>query len=498
MPPTVKRLVIFAATSVVLALLMTTVWVRLYGDRSATRGPDSAPSGTPASAAKKDLYFCPMHPGMRSDRPGDCPICGMRMVPIEEEAAAPAGSPAASVAGSSAKKIRYRSTMNPGEISDRPGKDSMGMEMVPVEMEEQPPQAIRVEGHAAVRIPDRKQQLIGVVTETVRRAPFIRRLKTVGRVAVDETRLHHVHTKVAGWIETLHSPATGEYVRKGQPLLSIYSPELLASQEEYLVALRGRDALGDKAPPEAAQRAADLLESARRRLLLFDLTPDQIDRLAASGEASRTVTLYTPMSGYVLVRNVTHGERIEANTTLLDLGDLSRVWVVASVYEYELPYVRVGQSALMTLAYLPGRTIRGRVGLIYPVLDAATRTVQVRLEFLNPDLTLKPEMYADVELLGDLGERLAVPESAVLATGTRDIVFVAKGDGMFEPREVRLGLRSSAVVEVLEGLAEGETVVTSGNFLIDSESRLKSALESSASPRPVPPAATQGGAEKER
>lgn len=496
MAPAVKRLVILSAASLALAFLMTTVWVRLYGDRAATRRPVLAPSGAPAPAVKKDLYFCPMHPGMRSDRPGACPICQMRMVPVEEEAAPP-GSPATSLAGSAGKKILYRSTMNPGEISDRPGKDSMGMELVPVEMEEQPPQAIRVEGHAVVRIPDRKQQLIGVVTETVRRAPFIRSLKTVGRVAVDETRLHHVHTKVAGWIET-PPPATGEYVRKGQPLLSIYSPELLASQEEYLVALRGRDALGDKAPPEAAQRAADLLESARRRLFLFDLTPDQIDRLAASGEASRTVTLYAPLSGYVLVRNVTHGERIEANTTLLDLGDLSRVWVVASVYEYELPYVRVGQSALMTLAYLPGRTIRGRVGLIYPVLDAATRTVQVRLEVPNPDLTLKPEMYADVELLGDLGERLAVPESAVLATGTRDIVFVAKGDGMFEPREVRLGLRSSAVVEVLEGLAEGETVVTSGNFLIDSESRLKSALESSASPRPVPPAAVQGGAEKER
>jgi len=497
MPTTARRLLLLAATSIVLALLMTTAWVRMYGGRSAPRGPDSAPSGTPVSAAKKDLYFCPMHPGMRSDRPGDCPICGMRMVPVAEETAPP-GSPPGPAAGSPGKKTLYRSTMNPGEVSDRPGKDSMGMEMVPVEMEEPSSQGTTVEGHAVVRIPDLKQRLIGVATQIVRRGPFIRRIKTVGRVTVDETRLHHVHTKVTGWIEALHSPATGEYVRKGQPLLSIYSPELLASQEEYLVALRNRDAMGDQAPPAAGQRAEELLESARQRLLLFDLTEEQIRRLTASGTAERTVTLEAPISGYVLVRNVTHGERIEANTTLIEIADLSRVWVIASVYEYELPFLRVGQPAEMTLSYLPGRSIRGRVALVYPVLDAATRTVQVRLEFPNPDLKLKPEMYADVELRGDLGERLAVPESAVLSTGTRDIVFVSQGEGTFEPREVRLGLRASDAVEILDGLAEGEAVVTSGNFLIDSESRLKSALQSAGGPPPAQPASTPDGASKER
>ncbi len=496
MAPTVKRLIVLSAASLALALLMTTAWIRLHGERAETRRPGSAPSGVPAPAVRTDRYFCPMHPAMRSDRPGDCPICHMRMVPIGEEDAQE--TPAPSAAGSAGKKILYRSTMIPGEISDRPGKDSMGMEMVPVEAEERPVSASTVEGHAVVRIPDRKQQLIGVATQIVRRAPFIRRIKTVGRVTVDETRLHHVHTKVAGWIETLYSPATGEYVRKGQPLLSLYSPELLASQEEYLVALRGRQALGDGAPPEAAQRAEELLESARRRLLLFDLTEEQIRRLAVNGEASRTVTLEAPMSGHVLLRNVTHGERIEANTTLIDIADLSRVWVLASVYEYELPFLRTGQPAEMTLSYLPGRSIRGHVALVYPVLDAATRTVQVRLEFPNPDLKLKPEMYADVELRGDLGERLTVPESAVLATGTRDIVFVAKGEGTFEPREVRLGLRTSDAAEVLDGLSEGETVVTSGNFLIDSESRLKSALQSTGDPTPAQPASTPDGARKER
>ena len=476
MSPAARRLLLLAVSSIVLALLMTTAWVRMHDGRFSPRGPVSGPSGAPGSAATKDLYFCPMHPAMRSDRPGDCPICGMRMVPVEEEAAPP-GIPHGPAAGSPGNRVVYRSTMNPGEVSDRPGKDSMGMEMVAVDVDEPSPPGSSVEGHAVVRIPDLKQRLIGVATQIVKRGPFIRRIKTVGRVAVDETRLHHVHTKVAGWIEALHSPATGEYVRRGQPLLSIYSPELLASQEEYLVALRGRAAMGDQAPPAAVRRADELLESARQRLLLFDLTEDQIRRLTASGTAERTVTLEAPISGYVLVRNVTHGERIEANTTLIEIADLSRVWVMASVYEYELPFLRAGQQAEMTLSYLPGRSIRGHVALVYPVLDAATRTVQVRLEFPNPDLRLKPEMYADVELRGDLGERLAVPESAVLSTGTRDIVFVAKGAGTFEPREVRLGLRASDAVEVLDGLSEGERVVTSGNFLIDSESRLKSALQ---------------------
>jgi RND family efflux transporter MFP subunit len=497
MAPTVKRLLLLAATSIGLALLMTTAWVRMYDGRSSSRGPVSEPSDTPASAARMDLYFCPMHPGMRSHRPGDCPICGMRMVPVEEEAAPP-GIPPGSAAGSVGKRMLYRSTMNPGEVSDRPGKDSMGMDMVPVDVEEPSPQGSSVEGHAVIRIPDLKQRLIGVATQIVTRGPIIRRIKTVGRVAVDETRLHHVHTKVGGWIEALHSPATGEYVHRGQPLLSIYSPELLASQEEYLVALRGRAAMGDQAPPAAVRRADDLLESARQRLLLFDLTEEQIRRLTASGAAERTVTLEAPISGYVLVRNVTHGERIEANTTLIEIADLSSVWVIASVYEYELPFLRVGQQAEMSLSYLPGRSIQGHVALVYPVLDAATRTVQVRLEFPNPDLRLKPEMYADVELRGDLGERLAVPESAVLSTGTRDIVFVAKGEGTFEPRQVRLGLRASDAVEILDGLSEGERVVTSGNFLIDSESRLKSALQSTGGPPPAQPAPTPDGARKER
>jgi RND family efflux transporter MFP subunit len=450
------------------------------GVRHFGKGVRQGEKTTPSAAVK---YHCPMHPTMVSDRPGDCPICGMCMVPIGGGEPAPAGASKPAVSAPPArKKILYRSTMNPKEVSDRPGKDSMGMEMERVEVEEISPGGSQVEGLAGVGIPIRKQQLIGVRTEIVKRAPFVRTISAVGRVAVDETRLRHIHTKVEGWIEKLYVNATGEKVRIGQPLLSIYSPELLATQGEYLLALRSRAALGEGATPEALKRADELLESSRRRLLLYDFTPGQIEELKKSGEPSRAVTLFSPVSGYVLQRSVTGGEKIDAGTQILDVADLSLIWVIASIYEYEVPFLKIGQPASMTFASLPGRKFQGKVSLIYPVLEASTRTVQVRIELQNPDMELKPDMFTQVELQASLGDRLTVPDGAVLSSGTRDIVFVAKGDGYFEPRQVRIGLRLPDAMEVLEGLSEGERVVTSGNFLIDSESRLKSALEAAAAP----------------
>lgn len=461
----------------------------LAGCSGKTKGkaePAGAPSRTAPAPAAGARYHCPMHPTMISDKPGDCPICGMRLVPVEEKGQAPpegqerpAAPPDAPAVGA---KVIYRSTMNPGETSDKPGKDSMGMEMERVEMEETAPPAAGVGGRATVGVPTRKQQLIGVRTEPVKRVPFVRTIRTVGLVAVDETRFHHVHTKVEGWVEELHVNATGQRVSRGEPLLSLYSPEILATQEEYLLALRSRRALGEGALPETVKAADEMVESGRRRLSLYDLTPAQIEALEATGRPSRNVEIHSPASGYVLTRNVSQGERITPDRNLLDVADLSRVWVIASVYEYELPYVQEGQRATMTLSYLPGKSYPGKVGLIYPVLDAATRSARVRLEFENRGMELRPEMYADVELRGEMGTRLAVPESALIASGTRNIVFVAQGDGYFQPREVRPGLRLDDTVEILEGLAEGETVVTSGNFLLDSESRMKAALEATAAP----------------
>jgi Cu(I)/Ag(I) efflux system membrane fusion protein len=424
----------------------------LWWEREKGAAREGGPAVPAAQTQAQAPYRCPMHPTMVSDRPGDCPICGMRMAPVDE-----------------------------------PGKDPRGMGAEAVGTEEGGgSRAGGVAGQAAVHVPTRKQQLIGVRTVAVKRSPAVRKIRTVGRVVPDETRLHHVHTKIEGWVEMLHVNATGEKVRAGQPLLSIYSPELVATQQEFLLALRSRRDLPPGALPEVVRAADELVESARRRLLLFDLTPEQLEQLERTGEASRTVTLVAPISGYVLARNVTHGQKIDSSMNLLDIADLSEVWVIASIYEYELAFVKVGQSATMTLSYLPGRTYRGHVGLVYPTLDRATRTVQVRLEFANPELELKPDMYASVELESDLGERLTVPESAVLSSGTRSIVFVARGEGYFEPREVRVGLRLTDAVEILEGLSEGESVVASGNFLIDSESKLKAALEAVAARETAP------------
>jgi RND family efflux transporter MFP subunit len=448
----------------------------------------ATPSSVPAADAKAARYHCPMHLTMVSDRPGDCPICGMRMVPIEDgegeggepESAAHGSHPAehgqhaAEPAGK--KKIVYRSTMNPAEVSDRPGKDSMGMEMVPEEIDESPAAGggAAVEGRAAVKLSTQKRQLIGVRTAPVEKGPFVRTIRTVGRVTYDETRLRSVFTKTAGWVERLYANTTGQLVKEGDPLLTIYSPELVASAQEYLLARRARDRLaGSELAGASGER---LLASARRRLLLFDLTRQQIAELEKSGEAPTAMTLHAPISGHLIARNVTQGDRIEPGTKLLDIAELSRVWVMADIYEYELPFVRVGQVATMTLSYLPERTFEGRIMLIHPVLSETTRTVKAHIEFPNPDFALKPEMYAQVEIRSDLGERLAVPESAVITTGTRDIAFVDRGEGYFEPRDLKLGVRLPDRFEVLEGLAEGERVLTSGNFLVDSESKLKAAL----------------------
>jgi RND family efflux transporter MFP subunit len=448
MTPTGSRPFFWIAVGAVAAGLAIFLALRVVGLVPATG--NGAPGGPAAAGEKPALHHCPMHPTMTSDRPGPCPICGMQMVPVQ--ALDPAAPPdtadgAAEPAGAGAGHGSIRGA------------------------------ATTVEGHAPVSIPARKQQLIGIRTGPVSRTPFVRKIRAVGRVTPDETRLHHVHTKIEGWIETLHVNATGERVRKGQPLLELYSPELVASQEEYLLALRSRAAARGGTLPGLPQSGDDLVESARRRLLLYDLAPAQIAELETTGRPARTATLYAPISGYVTQRNVTQGEKIDSNSTLLDIADLSRVWIIASVYEYELPFVRVGQTAAVALSYLPGRTFSGRVTLVYPVLEESTRTVQVRLEFDNPDLALKPEMYADVIIESDLGERLALPESAVLASGTRNVVFVARGEGYFEPREVRLGVRLPEFVEVLEGVAEGDRVVTSGTFFVDSESKLKAALE---------------------
>jgi Cu(I)/Ag(I) efflux system membrane fusion protein len=325
-----------------------------------------------------------------------------------------------------------------------------------------------------ITLPEEKRQLIGVRTAVAAYRSLDRQVRTVGKVDVDETRLAFVNTKVAGWVRKLYIDYTGQKVVKGQPLLSIYSPDLVTAQEEYLLALRSQ---GAAAAPggfsEVAASQQSLIESARRRLLLWDITPEQIAELEKNGKPQTEMVIQAPLDGIVLEKMVLEGTYVMPGMNLYKIADLSNVWIIADVYEYEAPLVTVGQEARVSLAYEPGESFTAAVIYISPVLDPTTRTIKVRLAAKNPHLKLKPEMFANVDIKASSGARLAIPAEAVLDSGLRRIVYVEKQPGVYEMREVKLGVRGETYVEVLSGIRKGERVVSSGNFLIDSESQLR-------------------------
>jgi len=393
-------------------------------DAHASAPADTASPATPEQAATQ--YQCPMHPSIVQDHPGDCPICGMDLVAM---------TPAA-----------------PGD-----------------------PGASTVEGLAPVTIDPSRQQLIGLRTAPVTQGKVGGVWRTNGRVAMDETRVRRVNMKVSAFVEQVYADFTGKPVRKGEALFSIYSPQLLAAQEEYLLALRTREAL-NQAGGMATQDGDTLVAAARRKLELWDVPPAVLERLARTGEASRTLPLVSPISGVITRKDVVEGARVELGATPYEIVDLSRVWVLADVYESELRHVKVGMPATLHLKAFPNRVFAGKVVFLDPVLDPTTRTVKVRLEFPNPDGDLRPEMFGEVTLRGTTREGLKIPSDAVVPTGTTHVVFVALGDGRFQPREVRLGDSDGKSVEVTSGLKAGEQVVTGANYLVDSESRLRASL----------------------
>lgn len=389
----------------------------------------------PAKKAEGGIlyYYCPMHTFYHSDKPGDCPICGMTLVPMREEEAAPA---AAGMKG-----------------------------------------AEGIEGMATIRISPEMQQSIGVKTDVIKRLSLEKVIRTVGTVEQDETRVSHVNAKIGGWIERLYVDYTGKFVGKGEPLLEIYSPDLVATQQEYLLALQSRERLKDSPFPEIAQGGESLLEATRKRLELWDISPAEIKRLEKEKKPRKTLTLYSPVSGFVMEKMAFEQMKIEPGMKLYTIADLSSVWVEADIYEYEIPSVKVGVPATLTLASSPGKKFSGKAVFIYPYLEETTRTVKVRFQFANPGGKLKPNMYADVEIKVSSGTKLAVPEDAIIDTGTRQVAFVVHEGDHFEPREVTLGSKAEGYYEVLDGLKEGEKVVTSAQFLVDSDSRLKAAMQ---------------------
>jgi Cu(I)/Ag(I) efflux system membrane fusion protein len=428
------------------------------------QGPEPAAAKAPAQQ-----WHCPMHPSYVSDRPGDCPICGMRLAPIE-----------ASDAGDG-KIAFYRSPMNALQTSPVPRKDEMGMDYVPVYEDEVAGGSDAVEGYATVRIDPQRQQLIGLRTAPVTRAEIGAAWRTVGRVAVDETRVRRINVKVDGFVEKLHVDFVGKPVRKGQALFALYSPELMSAQNEYLLAAKTRAELG----PSNQRTGDELVEAARRRLELWDVPRSEIAHLDHGGDPLRTLTFYSPISGVVTAKSVVQGSKIVAGDTPFEVTDLSQVWVLADAYESDITRVKVGTPAVLRIDALPNRLFKGHVGFVDPLLDPKTRTAKIRVSFANPELDLKPDMFGDVSFEGRTRQGLRVPLDAVIDSGAQKVVFVSLGDGRFQPREITAGAQTSEYVEVLSGLAEGDQVVARANFLIDSESRLKSALAALAQ-KPAP------------
>lgn len=378
--------------------------------------------------AKKGQYTCSMHPFILRDEAGSCPICGMALTPVKNN-------------GSSA-----------------PSEEGISIDPITL-------------------------QNMGVRTESVIKRNLERSIRTVGVVAMADERQYAVNTKIEGWVEQLHVDQLGQRVSKGQPLLSIYSPQLVAAQQEYLLAAANRQRLAGSSFPEIAAGSTRLLEAARTRLSYWDISPEQLKQLERTGKASKTLTLYSEHSGIVTSKNVLQGARVMAGEELLQIADLSTLWVNADIYEYELPWVKVGQKAEVDLPML-GRTIAGRIDYLFPALDNATRTVKARIVIDNRELAVKPAMFANVRIVAQTTSSvLTIPITALLNSGNEQTVFVALGEGRFAPRPVSTGLRDEALVEVRSGLIEGESVVVSAQFMLDSESRLREALDKMTAPK---------------
>jgi membrane fusion protein, copper/silver efflux system len=428
---------------------------------------------TPAQAANRQpsYYRDPM------GKPDYSPVpkkdsMGMDYIPVYEDEAEN-GSPqsTATAAKAPGKILYYRNPMGLPDTSPVPKKDSMGMEYIPVYDGDEP-------DDGSIKISVAKVQKLGVRSAPAEMRELTRAIRAVGTIQTDERSLYAVNTKFEGWIEKLHVNTTGAIVHRGQPLMEVYAPELVAVQEEYLLALRSQQALAN-ASHDAKASASELANAALERLRTWGIPDDQIKRLQRTATASRTLTLRAPANGIVMEKMAVEGQRFMPGEPLYKIADLSTVWLIADVFEQDLAAIHEGETATAKVAAYPGAEFTGKVAFIYPTVATDTRTAKIRIAISNPDGRLKTDMFANVELAAPLtnGPVIAVPDSALLDSGTRQAVLVDRGEGRFEPREVKVGAKADGFYEIMHGLATGENVVVGANFLIDAESNIKTALK---------------------
>jgi len=382
--------------------------------------------------------------------------------------------------GNAAKVSQPPAAQAPAQSAEQQPQGSMPAEK-PEAKPPAPAEAKKPEDAPTVEIPSEKQQLIGVKTAVVSIQPLKKIIRTVGLVEYDQRNLFSVNTKVEGWIEKLYVNYTGMYIKKGEPLADVYSPDLWATQQEFINVVRWAKRSQAKGSSEStsafgtmiAKDADALVDASRQRLRLWDISDEQIKTIEESEKPIRTLTVYSPASGYVLQKTAVQGMKVMAGEKLFDVADLSSIWISADIYEYELPLLKVGDTASIQLSYFPGRRFSSRIDYIYPALSGDTRTAKARFSIPNPGGQLKPQMFTNVEVEIDLGRKLAVPDDALIDTGLRQIAYVDKGNGTFEPREVSIGVRAEKMVEITSGLKAGDKVAAAANFLIDSEAKLK-------------------------
>jgi len=417
---------------------------------------------------ENQLYTCGMHPEIIADEPGICPICEMNLTPIKNGTS---GLTDNNRKSSGERKILYwRAPMDPNEIYDEPGKSKMGMDLVPVYEDEGSAQGF-------VTIDPEVQQNMNIKTDLVAKRKLSSKVTTNGVLVKDETKEYIVTTKVAGWIEKLYVNYTGQAVRKGQKLMDIYSPQLVAAQQELLTALSYQNTANQSSLKSIKQSGDELVGDAIRKLQLFDISEAEINRLIKTNELKTYITLYAPNSGTVINKNVLEGEKIMAGSPLLRIANLTNLWLTADIYEYELSKVKLGSNAVIKFNFLPDKSYVGEISFIYPTIDASSRTAKVRIDVSNYSSELKPDMFANVVIEGiDLGEYPVIPEYAVIRSGEKNIVILSLGDGKFKPVQVKLGGYADGYYQVIEGLSEGNKIVTSSQFLIDSESNLRAAI----------------------